>query len=334
VSQRLLYAGGPAAALLWATLCVDVGEQAGHGPLSRSAIALGLTALLMAVPVAYVRREAALQARALHPLAQLVEVAHEYPTERHLVVNTVNWLNYRQPWYPLGHEGISVSADYVDPGALVRLNAGNDAQLRAVTYPPIKVEMERYYYSTIGEENAWDQTALAGRVSRFDRVWLTTYSDEMLATEEAGSVTHALEQTEVEPAQYLAGFEGKVFLVEAQLLEVDDGQVVVELAWQYVDALGEATVFVHLLGCEGQLLGQDDGLPLRGILALGGLAPGSRLRDLRYVTLGDTATQEACYTLKTGLYLPDGNRVTARKPDGSSWAEGAVSLILDTGAPR
>jgi hypothetical protein len=332
VSQRLLYAGGPPAALLWATLCIDLGQGA-RRPLARGAIVLGLAALLMAVPVAYVRREAALQERALRPLAQLEAVAREYPTERHLVVNMVNWLNYRQPWYPLGHEGVSVSADYVDPGALVRLNTGNDAQLRAVTYSPIKPELERYYYSTIGEEDAWDQAALVGRISRFDRVWLTTYSDEMLATEEAGKVARAPEQVTVGPEQYLASFEGKVFLVEAQILEVDDGRVVAELTWQYVDAPGEATVFVHLLGCEGQLLGQDDGLPLRGMLTFRGLASGSRVRDLRYVSLEGTTTQETCYTLKTGLYLPDGSRVTARGPDGSIWADQAVSVTLIANSP-
>jgi hypothetical protein len=332
VSQRLLYAGGPPAALLWATLCIDLAEQASR-PLSRSAIALGLTALLAAVPVAYVRREAALQERALHPLAQLVEVAREHAAERHLVVNTVNWLNYKQPWYPLGHEGISVSADYVDLGALIRLNSGNNTQFRAMTYPPIKAQLERYYYSTVGEENAWDQAALAGRVSRFDRVWLTTYSDTMLATEEAGSVGRSPGQTADQPEQYLAGFEGRVFLVEVQL-GIRDRRAVAELNWQYMAAYGEATVFVHLLGCEGQLLAQDDGLPLGGMLAFDGLTPGTRIKDVRHLTLEAAGNQEECYRLHTGLYLPDGSRVMARKPDGSILTDQAVSLTLDTGGHR
>jgi len=209
---------------------------------------------------------------------------------------------------------------------MVRLNSGNDAQFRAVTYPSIKPELEGYYYSTVGEENAWDQAALAGRAYRFDRVWLTTYDDEIPATEEAGGVARSPEGTPVQPEHYLAGFEGQVFVVDGQL-KVQEGRVVAELDWQYAAALGEATVFVHLLDCEGQLLGQDDGLPLRGMLAFDGLAPGSKIRDLRYLPLETTAGPEACYTLKAGLYLPDGSRLAARGPDGSLWPDQAVSLI-------
>jgi hypothetical protein len=176
VSQRLLYSAGPAAAVLWAAVCVSAAARLRVAG-GRVLVSLALALLVLGPSVVYVAREVTLHQLALRPLAQLAEIARQYPQERHLVINPVNWVNYRQPWYALGHEGVSVSADYIDFGQLVRLNSGNDTRFKAATFPAIKEDPEEYYYSTIGEDTPWEWATLAAKAPAFDRVWVTSYSD-------------------------------------------------------------------------------------------------------------------------------------------------------------
>ena len=320
VSQRLLYAGGPPAALLWSTVCVSLGARTRH-TWTRNAITLGMTALIAAVPVAYIRREMALHEFALRPLEQLAVIGREHPSERHLVVNPINWINYKQPVYALGQEGVSVSAEYVDFDRLVRLNAASSAKFAATTFPPIKVELASYYYSTIGEEVPWGAADPAVRSPEYDQLWLTVYSDELIAVQHIGSVRPGLA---IVPEEYLSSFDEKVYLIGATI-EVQEETAIATLNWRYLDALPGATVFRHVTDCAGNLLGQGDGFSLGSMLPFEGLATGTQVNDVRHIHLHQLSG-DGCYALSVGLYFTDGTRVRARDPSGQPYLDDAVRL--------
>jgi hypothetical protein len=323
VSQRLLYYSGPAAAVLWAAVCVSAAARL-RVPGIRVLVSLALVLLILGSSVFYVVREVTLHQLALRPLAQLAEIARQFSEERHLVINPVNWVNYRRPWYVLGHEGVSVAADYIDFGQLVRLNSGNDTRLKAATFSPIKADTEEHYYSTIGDDVPWDWATVAAKAPAFDRVWVTSYSDRLIAVEDAGSVRAG--EAEV-PEGYLATFSDDVFLL-AGSFDVQAEAVTVTLEWKYLAGIPGATVFRHLSDCDGNLLGQADGFALDRVLPFDGLEPGAEVRDVQGIAI-ESPAQDGCYTLGVGLFLPDGTRVSAVAPDGHPFVENVVPLSFD-----
>jgi hypothetical protein len=272
----------------------------------------------------------ALHELALHTLEQLATIASQFPNERHLVVNPPNWVNYRQPWYALGQEGVSVSADYVDFDRLVRLNSGGQEETRpqrglfvAATFPAIKAELPDHYYSTVNEEVPWDEARFAAEAPGYDHVWVTAYADEAISTQEAGSVRLV---SEASSKPFLAGFEDTVHLLAATL-NLQEHAAVATLHWQSLDRLSNATIFSHLLDCHGQLLGQKDGFALGGMLPFGQIEPGTEVDDVRVIPM-ETGSDDGCHRLVVGIYLPDGTRITAWDPDGHAFQDNAVSLTF------
>jgi len=325
VSQRLLYSSGPAAAVLWATVCVSLAGRARSAGI-RVALAAGLACAVAAVPVLYVQREMTLHEIALRPTEEMAEIARQYPDKQHLVVNAVNWLNYKQPWYGLGQEGVSVSADYVDFERLIEINSGNQALFAAATYPAIKVELAQHYYSTINEETPWDAAMLTETADEFDRIWLTVYRDDATHVLAAGAVRSA---PDTKAPEYLANFGEKAYLLDATL-EVLGQTAIASLHWKYSADLDSITVFRHLYDCAGQLIGQGDGHPLAGMLSWGGLAPGTEIDDIRHIPLEDVP-DDGCYVLGIGLYTTDGQRIPVWNSDGVILPDATVSRTFVQG---
>jgi hypothetical protein len=102
-----------------------------------------------------------------------------------------------------------------------------------------------------------------------------------------------------------ASFDGKVLILGADLAPdpVTPGAALeVTLYW---GALAEMdvpyTVFVHLLGSDGQVVAGDDGEPANGTRPTTGWVPGEYVTDLHLVSIpGDLAAGE--YVVEVGLY--------------------------------
>jgi hypothetical protein len=324
VSQRLLYASGPAAALLWGVVCAAAGGLV-QSPAAQKALTAGLALLVGLVPALYVRREVGLHELALQPLGELAAIGQRESGGRHLVLNPPNWVNYKHPWYALGQEGVSVAADYVDLDRLIRVNSGTQTRFVSATFPGIKTEPDLYYYSTIGEDTPWDHTTMSARAARHDQVWLTAYDDNEIAVTSLG---HIRAGQEAVPDRYIARFADRVFLMTADLEpESEAVRATVKLVWRYLGELPEATVFRHVLDCEGQMLGQGDGFALGGTLPFEGLDPGNEILDTRQIAL-DPPASPGCYILSVGLYLPDGSRLEAHAQDGGRLADDAARITF------
>ncbi len=320
VSQRLLYAGGPPAAMLWATVCVSLAARA-RTPAGRVAITAGLTVAIAAVPVLYVRREMRLHELALKPVEQLAAIGRQHPTDKHMVVNAVNWINYKQPWYALGQEGVSVSADYVDFERLIQVNSGTEAEFAAATWPAIKARLTEHYYSTVDEETPWDGPKLAVTAHEYDQVWVTLYNDNAIETVLGGRVERG---ATIAPPLYVASFDRKAYLLEATL-EVQARVAIAQLQWKFIADLHDVTVFRHVLDCNGNLIGQADGDTLAGLVSFAGLEPGTEVYDIRFIPL-EPISGDGCHILSVGLYSADGSRVQALDPDGEVYPDRAVPV--------
>jgi len=69
-------------------------------------------------------------------------------------------------------------------------------------------------------------------------------------------------------------------------------------------------VFLHLLGPDGRIVAQSDGIPANWTRPTTGRLPGEYIVDPRVLTLPPDA-MPGTHTLQTGLYLPgDGRLIT------------------------
>lgn len=324
VSQRLLYSGGPAAALLWATVCVSAAERL-RRPIWRTVLAVGLATLIAVPPALYIQREMALHELALRPLEQLAQIARQYPDERHLIVNPPNWVNYKEARYALGQEGVSISADYVDFKPLVELNANLRARFTAVTIPQIRAEMAQHHYSTIGEETPWDWAEFAAQAHRYHHVWVTHYGSESISIQEAGSLRMNTDPPDSLAA--IASFDNQILLLD-QRVEPTDSGAALHLWWSVQQVpTQDVTVFAHVYDQSGQLVSQADGYPLLGLFPPASWQPGDQVYDIRYFTLPD-GLEGGQYRIVVGWYdTATGERLPARDRRGQPVQDNAFQVF-------
>ena len=241
------------------------------------------------------------------------------PRDRHLVINPPDWVADIKDLYPLGRWGVSVMPDYVQLYQLMHINTGQPIDISNVQFPPIQEAMGKHHYQINGQVLDW--RALAGIVTDFDHVWLTTYADDRIAVEEAGT---AKAGTPTAPGDFRASFEGQVFLRDAQYT-VEGQEAVVTLDWKYLGPNPQATIFRHVFDCAGNVLGMADGFLLDRMVQFSDLAPGVEVRDVRRIPL-KTLSADGCYYLEVGLFREDGTRVNATAADGTAFTDAAVQI--------
>ena len=115
-------------------------------------------------------------------------------------------------------------------------------------------------------------------------------------------------------------FDGKLLLTQATLQTPNaaiGGTVAVQLSWQALQTLDEDyTVFVHLLGPDGQVHGQVDAWPVSGTRATSTWKPGEAIDDFYSVRV-DANAPRGEYQVEIGLYLlATGERLPIRNVDG------------------
>lgn len=319
ISPRLLYFQAAGGVILWATVVVAL-ASAGPTSLARLWLRWSLAAVLgvgaLAIPAGYLARHARLHVLALTPLAQLDQVARQYPGQRHLILNTVNWLAPKKKWYPLGNDGVPVLAPYMSVLDLVYANTGVHLQAHVATFPDLRPDLADYYLSTANEspDALWDSTIFTARAPSYDHIWLTMYSNAQADLLDVGHVTLGPAQA---PGVYRASFEDTVYLTNADFV-VQGRTLILTLDWVLArpGLRPDATIFRNVFDCAGNVLGLGSGPALGGMLALPGLPPGARIHDIRNIPL-DAIAADGCYQAEVGFFLGDGSRLVARGPDGA-----------------
>jgi hypothetical protein len=135
--------------------------------------------------------------------------------------------------------------------------------------------------------------------------------------------------------QYLLGERVELSgyrLPEGRTLSQDG--LALTLYWDVLAEMEEGySVFVHLVGSDGSLLGQGDGPPLGGDYPTSAWAAGEVLADARVVRLNadlELETLPAGAYLLVGLYrLEDGVRLPVVDKDGARMPQDAVRIELD-----
>jgi hypothetical protein len=104
--------------------------------------------------------------------------------------------------------------------------------------------------------------------------------------------------------------------------------------WQALVPMTENyAVFVHLVNSAGALSAQRDTFPGLGNFPTTQWKPGDIFADTYRVDIGETAYAPDEAVVQVGLYLPNGPRLTAFKPDGQSLGD-TVSLSPVKLVPR
>jgi hypothetical protein len=320
LSMRLLYYPGLGAAMLWGTVGALIATRISR-PLLRRLVALGFAALIVLPNAIFIEHEIDLHEVALTPVWQLANIARDYPEERHLIINPLDWLAYAQAWYPLGHEGVEVAPSYVGLRDLTEINSGVRAEFESTLFPPVQTKMDQYFYSLKADLKAQDWTGLAAQAPNYDRIWLMTYADTGIFLEEAGTLKNGPAQP---PANYLANFGDRVFLKEGTY-HIGGNEAIITLNWKYLGPDPEAVIFRHVFDCAGNVLGLGDGHALGRMLLFTELQPGAEIRDVRRIALEASST-EGCYAVEVGLFRSDGSRVTTLAPDGTAFENAVVTL--------
>lgn len=104
-----------------------------------------------------------------------------------------------------------------------------------------------------------------------------------------------------------------------------DGMVNLTLYWQPTAPVSRAyTVFTHLLGPSGEIVGQQDNMPVVGDWPTTCWVPGEIIADPYDIDV-ESGVQSGIWTLEAGMYLLEsGERLSARGP--SATADGRVIL--------
>jgi len=317
---RLWYFPLALAVPVWAGVAAGIIELVRRPSLrfvATAALVLGLSAYAFVFDLKYI----ALAETALSPIRDVAKIAQTYPRERHLVINPVSWVAYQTPAYALANTGVPVMPMNATLSQLAQVNTGYTTWFDSGMFPPVRTAMASYYTGLVDEAHPLDWAGLAALAPHYDRVWLTTYVDDHIAIEEAGAVTQTTAQP---PATYLATWDNKVYLLDGKYhLEGTAQQIT--LKWKYLGPDPDATVFRHMLDCEGNMLGVGDGYVVGRMLQWGFLLPGMEVRDIRRIPL-DSLSADGCYQVSVGLYLSSGERLQATAPDGTRFENDAVSI--------
>ena len=331
VSQRLLYLTGAPAVILWSVFLLNWGYPAPGWSttqfLLRSASA-GLTlAVMLTMGIWYIGQETSLHTLALKPLSDTIEIVRNRPGQHVLFVNPPLWINYRHAAYALGHEGVSVSATYIDFDHLIDINTANAVTSTAVTFPDIKTELDDYYYATVNEDTPWTTTTFSEHLGDFDSVWITEYSPDGIRVVPAGWVHPGLGGDDMaSPETYLARFDEGIFLTDMQT-GIEGNNVQISLDWLLLKPLSDATIFRHMTKCSGEMLAQGDGVAVGRTLPFEQLAAGAEIRDIRALALSSMPVDD-CIQVFIGLFYSDGSRVVAVDGEDIPFADNAFSMQL------
>ena len=170
-----------------------------------------------------------------------------------------------------------------------------------------------YYVGLRDSTTDWASLAKTG-----GEVFVTRYSTQTITIEPAGALGITLTITIP-----VALFDRVAALREASTAKTAHG-VQINLTWQAHGAVpDDVTVFVHVLGANGQLLAQADGDPLAGTYPFAQWPQGLVVDDIRQVDVSNAAA------VRVGLYSrSSGERLSATASDGTPLADNAVTIDI------
>jgi hypothetical protein len=225
--------------------------------------------------------------------------------------------------FALGNNGIQLIPFYISIEDFVYAANDRDHPVKAIQFHNIRQE-QPYYYGLHGQRVNWDE--LQENLSQAGDVYLTQYDADKVELTLAGRAT-GVDWESVTGGAEIFTFDDRFDLALAAY-QVEGDSLQLDLAWNIRQARpDDLTVFVHLYGPDGQLVGQDDGYPLRGLSPFWLWDAGQVLLDRRTLSL-PADSPAGNYTVAVGLYDPEtGQRLPTQDSDGNPLADDAAILL-------
>jgi hypothetical protein len=237
--------------------------------------------------------------------------------ETAVFINAPSWVAPIKSTFALGHEGVLFWPDYVDESLLLHTHTGQSGCMHWVRVDALRPELNRYY-GVSGHLPDWKE--LSQQPVRF---FLADYGDSSISFQDIGSIYPASGDT-LSLAQFSPHSDHVITLHDVMITPNQNGWNI-RLIWSTTAPHPTATVFLHLVDAEGQLLAQADGEPLRGSYPFSIWQPGFLVIDQRLVT-----SVHGADAIKIGVYnWMTGERELAITPDKHVLPDNALTVPID-----
>jgi hypothetical protein len=304
---RLMYEAAPGAALFW---CIPLAlAWSGNARIVAPMMAGALSLSIAFGSAAFLSERADMYRQAGALTTQLARAIPPSETTTTVLVNFPQWLAPRQNTFPVGHEGVSIIAQYTSVYDYLLANTGRVAYVETAVVEDVKRPW-RHNYAPFGPVRSLED--MQGRIRVATRTLMTDYAIPNAAVYDAGGLTA---QGAALPDDFVALYGEQLALVDAAC-KLEGTTLIADLTWQTTQPIArELSTFVHVLTPTGALAAQTDGLPVGNLSRFTAWQPGDRWREARRVPLPVDA--RGAFSVHAGAYpAGGGDRLAATRPDG------------------
>lgn len=318
---RLMYEAAPGAALFW---CIPLAlTLQGNARIVAPILGGALSLAIAYGSAAFLAERADMYRQAGALTAQLAQAIPPDETTTTVLVNFPQWLAPRENAFPVGHEGVSIIAQYTSLYDYLLANTGRVAYVETAIVEDVKRPW-RHNYAPFGPVRSLDD--LQGRIRVATRTLVTDYVAPDAIVYDAGGLTA---QGASLPDKHVAVFDEQLALIDAECT-VKGTTLIAGLTWQTTQPITrELSTFVHVLTPDGALAAQTDGLPVGNLARFTAWQAGDRWREARRVPL--PANARGAFNVQAGVYpTGGGDRLVATTPDGRRHPNDSASICQIT----
>ena len=254
---------------------------------------------------------------------------------RTLFLNVPDRFEYRRTLYPLGYWGMLLAPVSQDLSDFVWLASPHSQparmQTRSLTTRPLvdlEIKASPFEVNTRGVE-AYDQSRLVESVLWANETYVTNYhADGNLTLQSVGEI-RATPTSATDQGKPTLGQINNIATLISATVSVQPEAVTISLTWQArAPAKPTDTIFVHLVGPDGQVLAQADGDSLDGLIRPSAWQSGQIILDQRTISISETLPTH--FQVRVGMYSREsGQRYPATLGTGQL-APGEALVIEQT----
>ncbi len=228
-------------------------------------------------------------------------------------INLPAWIAPPQVMLAVGQNGVGLLSTYYPLEGIISTYTGHAGRVTSMKNDAIRTEVP-YYLGLRDSTTDWPSLAKSG-----GQIFVTTYTPDNVIVRPVGALG------EPKPAtQPIARFDNNVTLLDAAATMTSSGLQLIFL-WQVNEPPPEdVTIFVHVLGTNGQMIAQADGDPLAGSYPLYQWPAGLVVRDDRLIDVSGSNL-----TVRVGLYhRSTGERLKVTSDNNAVLADNAVPVAV------
>jgi hypothetical protein len=323
---RLMYVAAVGAALLWTIPLTIFADRRWllSSILRDKLLALtmgGLMTITIIGSIFFLRERADMYEQTRRAADGLLGVvSSQSANETAVSINFPGFLAPKFPTYALGHEGVSFIPNYSSVVDLVWTMTGKERNVANFVVQELQSEW-RYNYRNYGP--SLQVADLQPSLRSASRVLFTSDRRDNLATYNVGSLIGTNQMT---PTEYVSTYGGQLTLLKGTWERLDD-TLHVTLQWHSLRKFDqEVRTYVHLQTDSGELIAQEDGLPLMGLSSPIYWLPGDQWRDMRVVVLPG-GIKPGRYIVRVGVYPASGGaRIPAIDSTGKRFENDSATV--------